>query len=153
MQIIGAFVAGIVVGAGVFWLITNRDLGNVKNTRADNEIKLSEQIIVGDNGVVVEDQTPGKSVAVAQAVLKVPAWVAIHDDVNGKPGNILGAQLFAEGKTSGKVELLRATEAGKSYIAVIHIDKGDWRLFNVALNVPLLGEDGSMITSSFNAAN
>jgi len=74
---------------------------------------------------IASPQAAGDSVAIAKAAVSAPTWVVIYEDNNGKPGNALGAALFFPGTTSGTVELLRATVAGKTYLAAEQVDNGD----------------------------
>lgn len=72
--------------------------------------------------VVVEDQAAGSSVVVASASLTKPSWIAIKDAA----GWILGARRFdMTSVPESSIPLLRATEAGKIYYAVIYVDDGD----------------------------
>lgn len=79
----------------------------------------------GSNTVSVADQAAGMSVAVASVTFEKPSWVAIHEDVNGELGNVLGAAWYPAGVNTGVVELLRATIPGATYHAVLYSDDGD----------------------------
>lgn len=91
---------------------------------------------------ITSPQPAGDSVAVASAIVSAPTWVVIYEDNNGKPGNALGAALFFPGSPSGTVELLRATTAGKTYLAVKQVDNGD-RKFSLKTD-QLLAEGGQV---------
>ena len=53
-------------------------------------------------------------------------WVAVREDRDGVFGNILGAQYLPAGTyTNVTVDLLRGTEPGKIYYAVLYKDDGD----------------------------
>ncbi len=54
--------------------------------------------------------------------------------------------------TSGTVELLRATEAGKSYFAILHVDDGNYKAFNSKLDKAVVDESGKEITYHFTVA-
>lgn len=73
----------------------------------------------------VPAQAAGLKVAVSNISVSVPTWVVILDNVDGKPGNALGAQMFFPGQTSGTIELLRATASGQTYLVAEYVDNGD----------------------------
>ena len=174
-RLIAAFVLGIVVGVGGFWLWQNRavpatdtsDSYSSQTTQSTNDLNAlgaasstaSEIEVPGttlateSEPIRIENQNPGLLVVVAQANLKNPAWIVIHDDVNGKPGSILGARLFDKGKASGIVNLLRATLSGHSYIAALHTYSGMKRAFDAKLDLPVLGADGNPIMTTFSVVN
>ncbi|HEY4524790.1 MAG TPA: hypothetical protein VJL39_00310 [Candidatus Paceibacterota bacterium] len=70
--------------------------------------------------ITVDNQAAGISVRIASMNLTRETWVAVRDE-----RSILGAGRFAAGTASGSVELLRGTEAGKSYSVVVYIDNGN----------------------------
>lgn len=76
-------------------------------------------------GLSVEDQSAGSIIHITGLSITEPRWVAIYDERDGQPGWILGAKRFLSGDTEGDVMLLRATESGKKYYAVIHNDDGN----------------------------
>lgn len=88
---------------------------------------LSPRDAVGEQGkIAVGDQAGGKTVTITSVSLPSSGWVAVHEDATGRPGKILGAQRFSKGThAKGVVELLRATENGKTYYAMLHDDDGD----------------------------
>src|SRR3990167_6515166 len=67
---------------------------------------------------------------------------------NGVPGNILGAQLFDSVSNSGIVELLRGTEEGKIYYAIIRQDDGD-RAFDLTKDILMTDTDGIFVSTEF----
>jgi hypothetical protein len=79
----------------------------------------------GVNAVSVDSQNAGLSVHISSLSVSAPTWVVIFDNVNGNPGNALGAKMFFPGETSGTVDLLRGTIAGKSYFVGEYVDDGD----------------------------
>ncbi len=82
----------------------------------------------------------------------VDGWVAIHEESDGKPGRILGARRFGIGiNQSGSVELLRPTQEGKVYFAMLHADDGD-RQFDHTKDLPLADPQGNVILMRFVAA-
>ena len=68
--------------------------------------------------LTIEDQKAGFSVAIEKVSVSVPTWVVVYANDSGKPGRILGAQLFFPSDESGRVTLLRATEAGQMYLVL-----------------------------------
>jgi hypothetical protein len=97
--------------------------------------------------LIMSPQSSGRSVAIAKAIVSVPTWVVIYENKEGKPGNALGAALFFPERQTGSVELLRATTAGKSYLAVKQVDNGD-RKFSLKGD-PFLSEGGNVMWVTF----
>lgn len=102
--------------------------------------------------LVVVDQTAGLSVGMSMVSLSQDGWIAIHEKTeDGDMGNILGARRFLEGKYFGSViDLLRGTESGKTYYAVLHIDDGD-SIFDFETEVPARDSSGALIAAQFTA--
>jgi len=96
----------------------------------------------------VEDQKPGDRVVIKSVVLGTIGWVVIHDDNNGKPGHILGAHRFNAGTYTGQVELLKATEEGKVYYAMLHADNGD-KQFDYRTDLPINDAGGNPVMMRF----
>ena len=150
-------VIAFALGLGSGWLWTQKNVasgGEVKNEEVsenvDDETNLipTENLATG-NSILVKDQTAGIEVAVEQVVLTNMAWVVVReDDGAGKPGKILGAQLFDTGVGAGKVELLRGTETGKTYYAIIYSDNAD-RAFDPKLDAPILDSISQPIMATF----
>lgn len=106
-------------------------------------------LTLGGNAIAVNDQAPGLSVEVRLVTLARDGWVVIHEDRDGKPGNILGAQRLGAGANqSGSVELLRAIEEGKVYYAMLHSDDGD-RAFDHTKDLPITDPQGNVILMRF----
>jgi len=145
-----AFIIGLLVGIGGYWIYDNRG-GYPEEEIIDNAM-LSD-VLEGDNALAVDNQAPGNTVVIKGVLLKNPGWVAIHDDVNGQPGKILGATLFDKGQADGTVELLRNTVEGASYIAVLHNDDGDYKNFNPKTDLPLNADNGTMVMVKFTTSN
>lgn len=103
----------------------------------------------GENAIAVDDQDAGSTATVRSATLSEEGWVVIHEDWNGKPGNILGARrLLAGTHQAVVVELLRSTEGGKVYYAMLHRDDGD-KAFAHTRDLPVLDAGGSPIMMRF----
>lgn len=170
------FLIGIVVGFGSasLWLRRSKSAdvsvqsGTSENTSAVSETTptpesnnsaaekpantslgaVSAALSGAKNSLSVNDQTAGNMVSVSSAVLESAAWVAIHEDNAGKPGKILGAQMFPSGTHSGAVDLLRATTAGGVYYAMLHADDGD-HAFDAAKDMPVKDAGGNPVMVKF----
>ena len=110
---------------------------------------------VHEDTLKVIDQEAGGSVLVSEMSLTESRWVVIHEDLDGEPGNILGARLFFEGDTEGEVSLLRNTSEGGKYYAILYMvaerEKDQDRRFDIVRDLPLVKEDnGDMVTVPFN---
>lgn len=106
-------------------------------------------VTAGENTIVVQAQTAGTEVHIAALALKTKSWVVIHDDVNGTPARILGAKRFDTGAyTSATIKVLRATETGKSYYAMIHSDSGD-TTFDQHTDSAVTTSDGRPVMTRF----
>ncbi len=106
--------------------------------------------VSGTNAVAVDDQKAGDRVEVTMITLSKSGWVAIHEDINGTPGRILGARRYDPGIYLGEVDLLRPTIAGQTYHAILHLDDGD-KQFDLTKDLPIKGEDGKIVEVSFKA--
>lgn len=141
-----------ILGFGLAWLILSQKGGSVavngQSTTTPSQSELSTT--TGANFVQVPNQAEGVSVEVPQVKLDRLGWVVIHEDDNGAPGRILGAQLYDAGTSSGSVDLLRGTIAGNKYYAMLHEDNGD-RAFDPKKDTPILGADGNPVMTSFMA--
>jgi hypothetical protein len=76
--------------------------------------------------VVVSDQEAGMQVVLGAVQVFEDSWIVVHEDRDGMPGNILGAQRFRMGDypDGGTVDLLRGTVVGGTYYAMVHMDDG-----------------------------
>lgn len=115
-----------------------------QDTRTTSGVVLS-----GKNTVDVENQSAGNIVTISSVELNQMGWVVVHEDVGGKPGNVLGAALvFAGEHNAVSVELLRKTEKGKTYYAMLHTDDGD-KAFDLKKDRPIADSTGANIQISF----
>jgi len=138
----GMVVVGVIAGVVIAWGYSawRTPDSTANNTNATSTVSITGTPTGGDNfGVdvgtaalgsntslsIASPQAAGRSVVVTKAMVSAPTWVVIYENSNGKPGNALGAALFFPGTTSGTVELLRATVAGKTYLAAEQVDNGD----------------------------
>ena len=125
----------VIIIAAALWLLPGSAAsptvsdGAMNDSDAD-DTSMQSDAMAGDNmevstaaqneTVAVNNQAAGTNVAIASMNLSRDTWVAVRDE-----RSILGAGWFAAGTTSGSVELLRGTEAGKSYTVVLYIDNGN----------------------------
>ncbi|OGZ45863.1 MAG: hypothetical protein A3C84_03695 [Candidatus Ryanbacteria bacterium RIFCSPHIGHO2_02_FULL_48_12] len=111
--------------------------------------KTMGSVLVGDNAIAVDEQSAG-DVVVSMVTLAEPAWVVIHEDRNGAPGNILGAGWFPAGDNRNvSMTLLRKTEPGKVYYAMIHADAGADKKFAKESDMPIKDPSGAVLMMKF----
>ena len=154
-QFFGAIIAAIIVAgaAGYFMgkssVAPSQTNGAAQTNSSGLGSSAGTSFILGKNAIVVEDQAPGNQVVISTAALEEGGgWVAIHEDRDGKPGNILGAQFFPAGETrNGFVDLLRPTVKGV-YYAMLHRDDGDHQ-FDLSKDAPITDTTGSVIMMRF----
>lgn len=146
-KIATALIIGLIIGfaAGAFWQARRlaADSETVPTENIEEEVAaLDDNEKKGESGLtaivtetatgtgtsvrlVLRNQLAGSKVVVEEAVVEVPTWVAIREDQEGKPGNILGAQkVFPGVSRSIVVELLRPTVPNSKYHAVLYRDAG-----------------------------
>ncbi len=157
------FVLGFVLGIGSFWLWDNISLIPVENedvktgeevkkegAETSNRIPLESENTSQSNKLVIPDQEAGGSVSIQYVLFTEPGWVVIHELLpDGSLGNALGAQRFDVGGYTGTVSLLRVTEVGVNYSAVLYRDNGDKR-FDLDLDVPARDKINNIIQARFN---
>lgn len=115
----------------------------------ETETPDTEQVSSSDvNRVVVSDQYPGDVVYITSAQFENPGFVVIRENNNGNPGAIIGQAYFGEGINPGRITLVKETEEGKLYYAVLYSDNGDEQ-FNVATDLPLKDVQGNTILRTF----
>lgn len=96
----------------------------------DTDDETEDAPVVGDGSFEIDDQTAGSVVALADVEFPENAgWIAVRDFENEIAGRILGAARFniTDGLVPDSVNLLRATEAGKTYQVVFYSENGDKR--------------------------
>jgi hypothetical protein len=73
----------------------------------DEAIPPSSSTQTGEGSIIVSDQVSGAMVSIAEITLGAGGWIAIREDLDGEPWNILGAGWFPEGiSNSVSVDLL-----------------------------------------------
>ncbi|MBI5004687.1 MAG: hypothetical protein HZC04_00665 [Candidatus Lloydbacteria bacterium] len=153
------FLLGFALGFGSLWLWNKNNAVSLnKNSNETKGIlfpaKEAKENVDGAanekdrNRIVVVSQEAGSLVVITEVQAEAPTWVAIHEDVDGKPANILGAQLFDAGVHSGTVALLRNTEPGRTYHALLYKDNGD-RVFDYVVDLPVESASEMVVSASF----
>lgn len=168
-KLIAAFLIGALVGVVGSWIVVStmnalaerkQDNNNSYLQGSEEEVNTDNQTVVGANIpgpsdiqvrnelISVSDQPAGATVAINKAVFEEAGWVVIHEGTASHIGNALGAARFDAGEHGGTVKLLRATEAGKTYRAVLYRDNGD-RTFSLDTDFPFLGNGNQPIIATF----
>lgn len=158
-MVAGVAVGGLVLGLASGYLIWGID--GVKKVQKSDVAKKVEQEVEKNQAAVlasiqntadfieVSDQPAGKSVFVKKSKLSALGWIAVHENINGELGNVLGARAFTTGDHFDlTVPLLRGTTAGQIYHVGIYKENGDGK-FDRKTDTLLRSEDGEMIGGSF----
>src|SRR3989344_2021930 len=163
-KMILSFVAGLIVGSGGAWLRLERGWSALVASPSQEEQASPEGEGVADisgtaadgvaaaggESVEAADQPAGQKVVVTNVALPQGGWVVVHEEQNGAPSLVLGAQRFPSGTTvTGEVELLRGTTAGNVYYVMLHADNGGD--FDLHDDKPLLSEEGKFVMAMFKA--
>lgn len=101
------------------------------------------------NNITVTDQIAGDRVLISLVSLSDGGWVVVHEIVDGVPANALGAQRFDMGVHKDmSVDLLRQTEVGHTYVAILYSDNGDG-MFSLGEDIPFVNTSGEFISATF----
>lgn len=90
--------------------------------------------VIRDGEVTVENQSAGSRVELDDVTFPSDeGWIGVRDYENGQLTGLLGVSRFSatEGLYPTGINLLRSTEAGKTYAVVFYQDNGD-QVFNLA---------------------
>lgn len=155
MYLVAASAFGIVLGILITWAFF---AGKPQSAAPGPEIpnldlrgpSSSTPQVSGASSIEVADQPAGMSVTIKRADVTEGQWVVVHEDRAGALGNVLGAARFIGGAKSGAVELLRGTQAGMTYYAVIYADNGDQQ-FSLEEDTPLRDASGTVKSVTFKA--
>lgn len=141
-----AIVAIIVIG-GYFLLFKGKSTTAPVQQRENSE---APQGGVPENRVIVEDYSAGKTVNVSVIKLSSPGFAVVHEDDEGKPGDVIGvSDLLSEGEHNDvAISLDRVVESGESIHIVLHADNGDGE-FNSANDKAVLNDEGGMVSESY----
>ncbi len=171
VKVLVGFLIGLLVGIGGTWLVTRNHGASDETINGATSTPVTGTItggttsgsgsvtssggssLVPNGDFSVVDQSAGMTVAIDKVAFgQGGGWVVVHEDDNGGLGHVLGAAWFAEGSWNGTVELLRGTEAGKTYHAVLYGDAGSDKQFSLADDKPLLSQvDQKMVEQTFTA--
>src|SRR3989344_5391168 len=148
-------VAGIILALvfiGGWWLIaTNASNGGKASIETQNDQltgSYSEQVQPGSVLGPLSEETPTITASSESIDAADPGAGMAGRDGNGRT---LGAGRFEPGvHTDVDVPLLRTTEAGQSYQALIYVDDGD-KEFDLHKDILVTKEDGSVAGDIFSA--
>lgn len=162
-NLVTAFLIGLFIGLGAYYLVDNSDVlkitkrnidkketGSLNIIETNTENGLNNNVVIDSgNKILVNDQPAGLKVDISSVTLPKGGWVVVHESIDGKPQNILGAQRFDAGLWDGTIDLLRNTEEGEMYYVMLHKDNGD-KQFDYKNDTPILS-GGNPITTTFYA--
>ncbi len=154
------FMLILVIVAGIFIILTENKKPTEEETEVNNEESSTtisenetEEETVNQEYLSISNQEAGSSVFISELTLNENRWVVIHEDLNGELGSILGAGLFAPEAKEGRVELLRDTEEGRQYQAVLYRlaerEKDKDRIFDSNRDLPLTNENEELVSNFF----
>ncbi len=131
----------IVVIAGIYLVMKSREA---------NQTPDENTILPGDaNSITVIDQEPNTlSVTIDSVSLRAPGFVAIHEDVRGTPGAIVGSSALLEAGISSNVSVIADLKPGATYWAMLHTDNGN-NIFNPATDLPAADNSGTTVMAMF----
>lgn len=145
-KVLIVFIVGFVLGLLVMPIIT----GDKSNQFFDKKIENKEKntMLKNINSIIVNNQLAGDRVLLENITLSQSGWAAVHEDINGDLGNVLGAQRFNAGSNSGYVELLRNTETGNLYYIILYKDNGDGK-FDLKTDTAFVNDFEEVILETF----
>ena len=167
LKLIGIFLTGAIVGALSVWMWTATQdiLSSEEVIQVEDSTSASEEDAVQDqastvqelvtdetqlrsDSIIVRNQRAGLLVEIEKVIFEEGGWLVIHEGTTSQVGNALGAARFDKGEHSGIVELLRATEVGMLYRAILYQDNGD-KEFNLDSDFPLLQNGNQPVLTTF----
>lgn len=165
IAVIITFVIAFWLGFLVGWLITGRRTDQGLTTfQGEKNRLLSEKENMGatqkplptsgeENSIRGEDQLAGENASMDMITFDREGWVVIHEDNEGAPGAILGAAWLPAGSHKNvNIALLRNTEPGRRYYAMLHHEVNDGsksHLFDLGKDLPMQDAGGNIIMISF----
>lgn len=158
--LIAGFVAGVALTTLFFVLPEGApvSVSKVNNTQAVQERQVGTSAVLenivsdGAEKVIVQDQSAGSVVRLSSVTLSSSSWVAVHENMAGMPGNVLGAVRLDQGMSAGQVALLRPTESGVSYYVRVYRDDGD-RMFDLTKDAMVINVANVPIGDTFQTNN
>jgi hypothetical protein len=125
-------------------LTTPANKESIASANSGEHVELPVPATIPSNtriGLSVLDQKAGKAVAINSLAITQMKWIAVYDERDGKPSWIIGARRFKPDQSGGgEIELLRPTEAGKTYYAALLNDDGN-ETFSRLTDLPPLSAD------------
>ncbi len=162
IKLLGVFLIGIVIGAFFLWMWTATQ--DALSDKEQGEVIVSETVVkdiatpvqeletveaqLRSGAIIVRNQPAGMSVLIEKVILEEDGWLVIHEGTASHIGNALGAARFDKGEHNGNVELLRTTEVGITYRAVLYRDNGD-KEFSLETDFPFLQNGNQPILTTF----
>ncbi|MBI4086672.1 hypothetical protein HY416_01670 [Candidatus Kaiserbacteria bacterium] len=168
-----AFVVGLLIGGLLVWVFGSTGSSSTENglTRKDNTIEEKTEGSANDKKevdkktntdtdmagagqntgpFVVANQSAGMKVSLGD--VQYPSeegWIVVHDDIDGELGWALGAARYhtGVGLLPKEVDLLRATEKGKTYRVVFYTQEGGLE-FDLKIDTPM-EKDGKLLQATF----
>lgn len=98
----------------------------------------------------VPDQFPGAIVYVSRVDLPAGGFVVVRKNVDGQPGDVMGATFFDKDTRIGNVDLNEATADGESYFAQGWTDDGDAK-FSATADKIITKTDDAVLQVPFKA--
>jgi len=98
--------------------------------------------------VVVSDQeTVVSTVTIDEVVASEPGWMAIHVDVDGKPGTVIGQTQVEKGVNNNVLVTIDLEQATSTLFAMLHVDRGEEGTYEFpGDDVPVFLEDVVVVT-------
>jgi len=149
-MILGVLLATVWSSAGTLGETSGAATSTAETASAAPAAATPQKTTPTEAALAVADQPAGPSVTIARLNIARPVWVVVYVSREGKPGNALGARLFAPSDKQGSVGLLRNTERGQSYFVGLSVDNGD-RTFSLSSDKPLADADGGPLWATFRA--
>jgi len=106
------------------------------------------------SSIVADNQSTGSSVLVKSVVFQAAGFVAVHSDVEGAPGPVVGvsALLSAGSHSAVTIAVDPALEQGKKYYAMLHTDDGDGVYRFPGPDAPTKDLGGNIVIAEFMVA-
>jgi len=100
--------------------------------------------------VEAKDQELQDSTVTIDYVVSVgPGWIVIHNDKNGKPGDVIGYSPVADGVNSNVAVTINTNKKTDTLWAMLHTDSGKMGTFEFPKGDPPVKEMGAIVMQSF----
>ena len=146
---VGVFMV-IVVVLGVIFAKRRNDDSHVATEQKEEQTLFREGLAERKNEILITDFSKGDRITVDYVLLELPGYVVVHDEVEGKPGNVIGSSsiLFGGEAEDIGIGLKRETIPGEILFAILHKDNGDGE-FNFPGDEPATDMNRNIIMSMF----